>query len=76
MNLNNRCKFQVEHVGRKDPKRRELEGFWPNVAVALCDKKPDSWLFGPLFFVTFFFGKKESKKQRKIKLYSGPYANY
>jgi hypothetical protein len=33
------------------------------VAVALCDKKPDSWLFGPLFFVTFFFGKKKVKTE-------------
>jgi hypothetical protein len=55
MNLNNRCKFQIEQVGRQDPKRRELEGFWPNVAVACAIQSPRVGFLGRYFLVILHF---------------------
>jgi hypothetical protein len=38
---------------------REPDGFGPHVAVACATTKPSGWIFGRLFFRTFFFRKKK-----------------
>jgi hypothetical protein len=43
---------------------REPDGLGPHVAMACATTKPSGWIFGRLFFRTFFFRK---KKVQKIK---------
>ena len=41
---------------------REPDGFGPHVVVACATTKPSGWIFGRLFFRTFFFRKKKVQK--------------
>jgi hypothetical protein len=45
----------------QNPKMSEPDGFGPHVAVACATTKPSGWIFGQLFFGSFFFCKKKEQ---------------
>jgi hypothetical protein len=70
--------ISVKQDAQATPKRREPEGFEPNVAVACVIQNSTTRSlsevegFGPLFFRPFFFGKKKGQNESKRKLYLIP----
>jgi hypothetical protein len=44
------------------PKNVRTEGLWAFVRAGLRATKPIGWIFGRLFFATFFWRTKESEK--------------
>jgi hypothetical protein len=59
VNSNNRRKFQFDQDGRQTPKRRELEGFWPDVALACAIKNPTVGFLGRFSLLLSFPAKRK-----------------
>jgi len=48
------------------PKNVRTKELWAAARAGLCDTKLLGWIFGHLFFVTFFWCAKESEKKKWV----------
>jgi hypothetical protein len=46
-----------------NPKKVRTRWIWAPAGLACATTNPAGWLFGPLFFVTFFCGQKKVRRE-------------
>jgi hypothetical protein len=51
-----------------NPKKVRTRWIWAPAGLACATTNPAGWLFGPLFFVSFFCGQKKEKEEKRSML--------